>query len=176
MAGAGQEDLGLVLDFDAADLEANRAGILSSHQRRHIWSQDWWRVLLGAGALLAGSFICVGLLIGWIANQGRIIGVGLGLLVGGLIVSVGSVLLWLDFAFGRVKSVEGQLGTMDESGGKYPNVYSFLINGVKMRVPKAAYDQVISGSRKAYYLPHTKILVSIEPLERGASQTPGPGD
>jgi len=74
--------------------------------------------------------------------------------------------LWVDLAAGRAAPLDGEL-TTDELHTRWGDSYYFLIDDAHMRVPFAAYERVIKGPRRAYFLPRSNTLLSIEPPAAG---------
>ena len=156
------EDLGNVLHFDAADLDSNRAGLISATQRSRLWRRDMLQ-LVGASAFLIGGIVFnVGLIAGWFTAQGKGAGLGLALMAVGVVIGFASALMWLDLSTGRVATVEGQL-QMIERTTRSGIVYSFEVGGLSFTVPRRAYDQMPATPMRVYYLRRSQTLLSLEP-------------
>lgn len=66
---------------------------------------------------------------------------------------------------GCVQSLVGELEKR-YSGGEGPSYYYFVLDKQNFEVPSEAYDALLLGIRyQVYYLPQTKTLLSLEPLE-----------
>ncbi len=105
------EDLGKIFHFDDADLDANRAGLLSASQRTRLWRQDMLKILGAAVCLVAGSVYNIGELAGWlpIPTHGRGAFLGIALILLGLVLAVWSAETWLDLTPGSVLVANGYL-------------------------------------------------------------------
>ena len=167
---SGSEDLGTIFHFDGADLDANRAGLLSAAQRSRVWRQDIWRILGAAVCLVVGTAYTIGELAGWIPvptrGRGAILGIALILL--GLLLAVWSAQTWLDLANGNVLVADGYLRPTERiASGRYgaSTVYCFDIGGQTFDVPKDAHDAVREGKSRLYYLRHTRTVLSIDSVQ-----------
>lgn len=156
------EDLGAILHFDGADLDANRAGQLSPQQRSRLWHRDELQ-LAGAGVSMAGGVAFnVALLAGWMTVHGKGAGLGVSLMLIGGMFGWTSRLLWLDLAAGNVATLEGDLTTTSTSSRSGMSYY-FVISGKRFGVPRAAFAEVREGPRRLYCLRRSGTLLSVEP-------------
>lgn len=161
----GPEDLGHVFHFDAADLDANRAGLISGPQRSRLLRQDVVKLAAAAACLIAGTVFNIGLVVGWMPFHGRGVALGLVLWVVGVILAVLSGQLWLDLARGTVTAAAGDLRSTERaSSGRYgPSIhYFFEIDGQSFEVSRVAHDQVHEGKRRLYYLPRSRTVLSVD--------------
>lgn len=165
-SGANEpEDLGRIFRFDATDLDANRAGLISGPQRTRLLRQDVVKVVASAGCLIAGTVFNIGLVVGWIPVHGRGAALGLALWAVGVILAVLSGQLWLDLAGGTVNAAAGDLRSTERaSTGRYgPSIhYFFEIDGQSFEVSRVAHDQVHEGKRHLYYLPRSRTVLSVD--------------
>lgn len=160
------EDLGRIFHFDQADLDSNRAGLLSPIQRQRLWRQDMLRIVGAAVCLFAGVMFNIVLLVGWMSVHGRGAALGVSLILLGLILAVWSAETWLDLAPGSVLVAEGRLRPTERVvTGRYGarTVYCFEIGGQTFDVPKQAHDEVREGNRRLYYLRRTRTVLSLDP-------------
>ena len=160
---AGPEDLGRLLHFDATDLYANRAGLISPTQRTRLWHRDELQLAGAAICLLSGLAFNAALIAGWMTIRGRGAGLGLVLMLLGGLLGALSWTLWTDLAAGSVVSVEGDLTTDMTSSMRGGTSYYFAINGMRFGVPKQAFEQLHEGKRRLYYLKRSMTLLSVEP-------------
>lgn len=159
---AGPENLGPLLHFDDADLDANRAGVLSESQRKRLWRFEMLKVAGAAICLVGGALFNVALIAGWMTARGRGAGAGLGLMLIGIVLAAISAATWLDLAQGKVITAEGDLG-VGEQVTRLSTIHYFTVNGMNFNVSKAAHDELREGRRRVYYLRRTMTLLSIEP-------------
>ena len=154
--------MGEALQFDAADLDSNRAGLISSSQHRRLWRRDAWQ-LAGAGtSFVAGSIFNIALIAGWMGTvHGRGAGLGLGLMLLGVIVGYASITLWLDLLSRRVTTAEGP-ADLEEKRGRSGTQYCVRIANARFDVPLQVYNEVGPGRWKAYFLKRSNTLLSLE--------------
>jgi hypothetical protein len=161
--GSDPENLGQVFHYAEADLDTNRAGLISSSQRSRLWRRDMVQLVAAAACLAGGVLFNVGLLAGWFTAHGKGAILGVALILVGVLFGWSSALLWLDLAGGRVATAEGELRTMERATPRSGNVFSFEIGGLSFSVPRSAYDQVHEGRRRLYYLRRSGTLLALEP-------------
>ena len=166
---SGTEDLGRIFHFDQADLDTNRAGLLSPSQRARLWHQDILKMLGAAVCLVAGVLYNVALLGGWLTTpaHGRGAVLGVSLIVLGLLLAVWSADTWLDLAPGSVLVADGHLRATERiASGRYGSrtVYCFEVDGQTFDVPRDAHDEVHEGNRRVYYLRRTRSVLSVDVL------------
>ena len=166
--GNGRGDLGWILNFKEADLEANRAGQISVSQGRRLWRQEILKLVVAFVLLVGGSLSIVSYEAGWIAVSTKAKGVAVGvvlLLFGALFVWMSAV-LWLDLLTGQVSTVEDEVRPHEANTGRGGPVYSLNLPGLSFRVPYAAFNEVQQrpGRRRVHYLKRSKTLLSIEPI------------
>jgi hypothetical protein len=148
--------------FSLDDLMQNRRGLLSKNQQNRL------ALLLALYALLVLSTVVLftGILFRMLGGNSSglfyllLIVTGVFILRFGL--SVGRLIgdLWS----GEVSSVEGP-GARDFRQYRYFRSYYYVIDHRRFPVAKAAYDALLEGKTyRIYYAPHSKRLVSIEPL------------
>ena len=166
---SGTEDLGRIFHFDQADLDTNRAGLLSPSQRTRLWHQDMLKMLGAAVCLVAGVLYNIALLAGWLTTpahgRGAVLGVSLILL--GLVLAAWSAETWLDLAPGSVLVADGYLRATERiASGRYGSrtVYCFEVDGQTFDVPQDAHDEVREGNRRVYYLRRTRTVLSVDVL------------
>lgn len=165
---SSSEDLGRIFHFSEADLDSNRAGLLSPGQRTRLWRQDMLKMLGAAVCLVAGVLFNIALLAGWITAHGRGAGLGVALIVLGLVIAVWSAETWLDLAAGTVLTADGYLRATERiASGRYgpTTTYCFEIAGQTFDVPKEAHDEVHQGKRRLYYLRRTRTVLSVDSLQ-----------
>ena len=159
---AGPENLGPLLHFDDADLDANRAGSLSESQRKRLWRLEVLKVAGAAILLGAGALFNVALIAGWMTAHGRGAGAGLGLMLIGIALAAISAPPWLDLARGKVMMAEGDLRATEQVT-RSSTIHYFTVDGMSFNVSKAAHDELRAGRRRVYYLRRSKTLLSVEP-------------
>lgn len=155
------------MHFGQADLDANRAGLLSAAQRQRLVRGDVLEGLAAAVCLVAGAIFNVALLAGWMTAHGRGAALGVTLMVIGVLLGVWSWETWLDLATGNVLVAEGPLRATERvvTGRSGPRtIYSFEVGGQTFDVPKAAHDEVHEGNRRLYYLRHTRTVLSVDSI------------
>jgi hypothetical protein len=157
----GSEDLGQLLHFDAADLDANRAGLISASQRSRLWRRDMLQLVAASACLIGGVLFNIGLLAGWFTAHGKGAGLGLALMAVAVVFGYASTLLWVDLATGQVAKVEGRL-QMIERATRSGVVYSFEVEGLTFKVPRHAYDQISAVLMRVYYLRRSQTLLALE--------------
>lgn len=165
---SGPEDLGDLLHFDATDLDANRAGLLSGRQRQNLWRRDMLIILGAAGCLVGGAIFNIALLAHWMTAHGRGAGLGVGLMFIGVLLAVWSAETWMDLATGNVLVAEGELHRAERiEAGRYGSrtIYSIEIGGQTLDVSKAVHDEIREGRRRVYFLRHTRALLSVDSLQ-----------
>ncbi len=80
----------------------------------------------------------------------------------------------LDLASGSVQIEEGPVtkySRSNNSGRSSYTSYYYQISQYSLEVSRYAYDALIEGSYRVYFLPNTKILVNIDPLSYPFSET-----
>lgn len=144
--------------FSLDELDTNRLGHVSGRQRGRLVSKLVFLVVIAA-ALVIGSI--------W---QSTLV------LQNGpwsflVLAAVAFFLLmltyqrWLDLLGGRVAMVEGFVQREEHSSGDDGSTYYYNVGGEQFMVNGVAYQALVPGERyRLYYLPHSKKLVSIEPL------------
>jgi hypothetical protein len=151
-----------VFGFTEAQLSSNREGVVADGQTTSLWISVAWGVPLGLGALLVGLAA-----IKYARGVLRV----LGPLMGGLAATFLGVLLVYtavrDLVDSRVVRVEGPV-TEQVGVGKGPGKAVLTIGGERLSTEgdtMAAAAAIEKGVvYRAYYLPHTKRLLSIEPV------------
>ncbi|TMC83352.1 MAG: hypothetical protein E6J06_08820 [Chloroflexi bacterium] len=165
----GPENLRQIFHFDDADLDSNRAGLLSAAQRSRLWRQDVLKMLGAAVCLVAGVMFNVALLAGWMTAHGRGAALGVSLILVGLILAVWSAETWLDLMPGSVLTAEGYLRPTERIvSGRYgpSTIYCIEIGNQTFDVPMAAHDAIREGKRRLYYLHRTRTVLSVDPPEK----------
>ena len=159
---ASMLQIGEALQFDTADLDANRAGLISSSQHRRLWRRDAWQLAGAAASFVAGTIFNVALLAGWMGTvHGRGAGLGAGLMAIGVIIGYASITLWLDLLSRRVTTAEGA-ADVEETRGRSGTQYHVRIAEARFDVPLQVYNEVGPGRWKAYYLKRSNTLLSLE--------------
>jgi predicted phage tail protein len=164
-------------NFTVEDLEHNRNGEVTSAQRMKPLGQVIGGGVFGLFALVFGGLFFLPAF----SSSGRTdflaamlipaIFAGIFLLVSGWMVINGL----LDMSLSSISQVAGS-GHKEKrtSGGKNRSTtYYYVVNGQSFQVNKTAYTALIDNLEyRAYYLPRTKKLVSIEPIDGmpGSSQ------
>ena len=164
----GPENLGPIFHYTDADLDSNRAGLISSSQRSRLWRRDMLQLVAAAASLVGGALFNVALLAGWFTAHGKGAVLGIALILVGVLFGVMSGALWLDLAGGRVAVAEGELRTT-ERGTRYGVAYSLEVGGLSFSVPRSAHDQVHGGHRRVYYLRRSGTLLALEPPDRSGA-------
>ena len=158
----GAADLGHLLHFDGADLDSNRAGLISPSQRSRLWRRDMLQLVGASACLIGGIVFNVGLLAGWFAAHGKGAGLGVALMLVGGLIGFASTLLWLDLATGQVSAVQGQL-QMVVTAGRSGMVHSIEVGGLSFTVSPQVYDQIPATPMRVYYLRRSRTLLALEP-------------
>lgn len=160
-----RQNLGRHFAFSEDDLVRNRQGQLSERQQ---WRLGWQAV--GYGVL---SLIFLGLLLlGFIASTSRdadplpwqMACVTL-LLLGSLVWSGREAVIRLaDMAGAKNKVAVGPVQVLTRSRGRATAVY-YVVQGIELEVGVHAYAALVEGlSYRVYYTPHSKKIVSLEPV------------
>jgi hypothetical protein len=158
------QGLGHTLRFDSADLDSNRADLVSPSQRSRLLRRDMLQLVAASACLIGGVLFNVGLIAGWFTARGKGAGLGLALMALGVVVGFASALLWLDLATGKVAMIEGQL-QMIERSTRSGVVCSFQVGGLTFNVPSRAYDQIPAVPMREYYLRRSHALLALEPAK-----------
>jgi hypothetical protein len=152
-----REALSRANNFRMDELDTNRQGGLSARQR--------FRVMRGLAFLLV---ILVALVVGAAWQFPLLLRYSpWGFLIGGLILFgllVATYQRWLDLLEGRAAMLEGFVQATEHSS-EDSNTYYYELDKERFTVTSAAYRALIPGERyRLYYLPHSKKLLSIEPV------------
>jgi hypothetical protein len=158
----GADDLGHLLHFDNADLDSNRAGLISAAQRSRLWRRDVLQLVGASACLIGGIVFNVGLLAGWFTARGKGAALGVVLMFIGGLIGFSSTLLWLDLATGQVSTVQGQL-QMVATASRSGMVHSFEVGGLSFTVSLQVYDQIPATPMRVYYLRRSRTLLALEP-------------
>ena len=165
--------------FRLEALEANRTGILTPQQARSVKRSGNLAILVG---FALGLFLLITGIIGlrsprFFADQVPAGSTGLVayLSIGGGVVILVLVVLFVlslpeDLRGRRVASAEGfirkYVTTSSTGVGDSINAYHYRIHRLRFDVGRAAYDMLDPGRRyRVYYLPRSKILVNLEPID-----------
>lgn len=159
---AGPVDLGQVLHFEDADLDSNRAGLISPSQRNRLWRRDMLQLVAASACLIGGVLFNVGLVAGWFTAHGKGAGLGLALMAIAVVFGYASALLWLDLATGQVATAQGQLQLVTRAT-RSGIVYAFEVGGLTFDIPGRAYDQISAVPMRVYYLRRSQTLLALEP-------------
>lgn len=156
-------------DLDIEALPVNRAGRLTSRQRAEL-RRGWWTIALVPAAFAA----LIGLFMYWVwrAPNPLIATLALTVLAAGL--GIGMLILGgremrrmaADLREGHVATIEGaaQKERVRHLSSREDAFY-YRIGPVKFAVSETGYEALIEGrSYRMYYLPHTRRLLSLEPL------------
>jgi hypothetical protein len=161
--------------FPQEALEANRAGKLTSEQRKAFRGQS--RGLRKAELQFAVVITIIGLLVWFAEGPARyatvkpLIGIGCLILAGFLVVRsfLGADAVTQDLRAGQVASVEGAItktSVTASSRGTSSTSYYFTVAGTRVKVWHLAYQAAPeAGMVKLYFLPHSHELVNMERLE-----------
>jgi len=158
----GAEDLGHLLHFDSADLDSNRAGLISASQRSRLWRRDMLQLVGASACLIGGIVFNVGLFAGWFTARGKGAGLGVALMLLGVLIGFASTLLWLDLATGQVSTVQGQL-QMVVTASRSGLVHSIQVGGLSFTVSVQVYDHSPATPMRVYYLRRSQTLLALEP-------------
>jgi hypothetical protein len=165
--------------FSPEALEANRAGILTPEQARSVTRRGNLAILVG---FALGLFLLITGIIGlkspqFFADQVPLGSTGLVAYLsigGGVVILVLAVLFALslpaDLLGRRVASRESLIRkyvtTSSTSDGDSQSAYHYRVDRLRFDVGRVAYDMLDPGRRyRVYYLPRTKILVNLEPID-----------
>lgn len=175
------DELARAVGFTSGDLELNRAGRLSSEQRRSLECGLRPRVV-GAAVCLACA---VGALVGIVAfrppqNTGAAF-LALAGLAGfcGVLIASGAARLSQDLKGSTVRDVEGYV-TSSESAthlnsrfGPHGTFLRFVwsVGGDRFVVPGRAYAVLAPAHYRLFFLPRTRRIVALEPLVRSDEPT-----
>jgi hypothetical protein len=149
--------------FALNDLIQNRQGLLSKNQQNRL------ALLLALYVLvvLSCAVLFVGVLFQVLSGNSSGLFYLLLIFAAALILRFGQSVTWIigDLWTGEVSSVEGP-GARDSYQYRYFRSYYYVIGGRRFPVSKAAYNALLDGKLyRIYYVPHSKRLVSIEPLQ-----------
>jgi hypothetical protein len=152
--------------FRASDLERNREGHLTGHQISDLLG--WTLGIFVAAVLLLGlGAIVISRMNSGEEGTSAVLGLGLFALVGGLFL-YNSFEKLMDALGGEVLVVEG-IGakftrSTHSSRGSSSTTHYYKSDALPFEVSSAGYHALIEGvAYRAYYTPHTKTLVNIEP-------------
>lgn len=152
-------------NFSPEDLKQNHDGLLSAHQVNRLLRWGGYHGLM----FLIGTV----LLIAPFRDLLRTLPIEPVLLLLGveaiLILSFGmsTASILADLWRGKVSSVEGTVWS-ETRWIRNGRSYSYVVGSQKFQVHKAAYAALVPGnSYRIFYVPRSKHLVSIEPLEAG---------
>ena len=156
LRSAPPADLAELIDFSDADLEANRAGRLTSGQAGAIWVRA---AALGAGGLVA---LGVSLALAFTDDFGaRGFGAPLVFLVAAAALLYAAA-LGADAASGGVASSEGVLNTRAQQT-RSGTIYSAVVGEASVKISKGHAAALPTGERcRAYFVPATDRMVSVE--------------
>ncbi len=150
------EVLASVHGFSMGDLEMNRQGWISAHQRSKLLRA----AVLWVGFTLAGA---AALLI-WMPDDLELGGMVILALLALLLLYIGYT-HYADMLRGRVAMLEGTVISQRRSGDEGGYTYHYVIGRESFLVNESAYHALISGlPYRVYYGPKSKKLLSIEPL------------
>jgi hypothetical protein len=164
-----QHALAVANHFNVDDLPAYREGKQGPgrfRRLRRLWSTAGWLLLAAYGLALVFTIMVV-------ADQNSpfapmVILVAMLLFFFGLGSVLGDLRPTLDIFGGRVLSSRGQVQKFTRViRGRYTvTLYFYTLNGQDWRVSPEAWRALIEGRRyRVYYLPRSKALVGIEPME-----------
>lgn len=156
--------------FTLEDLAANRNGEVTSSQRMKPLAGVLIGMLIGLAALAFGSLLFFQVFPNVEAGEALTVMVvpalvlGVFVLIGGWMV-VGGL---LDMSVSSLEQAQGP-GRKEKRTSRGKNrstYYYYVIGGKSFRVTRRAYTALMDGlDYRIYYLPRTKKLVSIEPLD-----------
>ena len=143
--------------FQMDELDTNRQGRVAGGQRSLLVSKLLFLVVvLGVG-------------LGWVIWQFALVlqyapwsflGLGFFLLIMGMLTRE----RWLDLLEGRALMLEGLVQAIEESSDDSSSYY-YVLDRQRFSVSAIAHKALVPGERyRLYYLPHSKKLLSIEPL------------
>ena len=154
------DDLDGVFGFTTEQLVANREGRVADGQTGPLWAGVFWGVPLTLIALLLG-FSAIKFARGFLRVLGPILGTGAALVIGGL-VAYPSI---RDLLEPTVAVAEGPV-TEQVGAGKGQGTAVLTIDGQRLLTggpTMAAAEAIVRGDvYRAYYLPTTKRMLSIE--------------
>jgi hypothetical protein len=152
--------------FSPDDLAANRAGRLSTAQRASLLRDDRIRVgFVGLCGVAATASFVMAVTFGlselralkfWVFAAFFAIAAGIGV--------KSAEQLWRDVRTGVVSGVEGFVSsTLDQSGSAQE--YYWVVQGRRFSVTGDMYTVLEAGRYWLYFLPRTRRVMSVEPLE-----------
>jgi hypothetical protein len=153
-------------NFSPEDLKQNHDGLLSAHQVNRLLRWGGYHGLM----FLIGTV----LLIAPFRDRLHALSAGSVLLLLGVevifILSFGlnAALIIADLWSGKVGSVEGTVWREAHHWTRYGRSYAYVMGSHRFHVPQAAYAALVAGrSYRIFYVPRSRRLVSIEPVEAG---------
>ena len=152
--------------FDPSSLEANRGGRQASEQSL--------RLTLIAGMYLLGALLSIAIGIGVVILYKRsgapaesiisVLFMTLSLVIFGLYIFWRGVLIASDAWMGSVESAQGYVHKSVWHGRS--TSYHYYLGGLHWRVSRQAFNALVEGiSYRIYYVPHSRRLIAIEPVE-----------
>ncbi len=153
--------------FDPAWLELNRAGKLAAGQKRRLILLSTWSYLLGL--FVVGAFV-YGYLQGLgdnLQDPGSLIFPGLvllAILVGAGFIAWQASAPFRDAMTGQVVSKQGPVYKSKRAGRTV--TYYYVLESMNWIVSRGAYNALVEGDTyRVYYVPRSRRLVAIEPVE-----------
>lgn len=149
--------------FTYADLDRNRNGLLSRHQENQLLQVFMLYFL--------GLFMMVLLFFSMKSQTARAMSPTaiylLSIVCIFLVLRLGGTALrtLADLWIGKVKSMDGLL-VRDVRRSRYADTYYYVMDAYRFQVSRAAYNALIEGKHyRVFYVPHSRRLVSLQPLE-----------
>ena len=163
------DELASALGFTASDLDANRAGRLSTSQHSALLRAEARRIVgIAVSLLIAAGFIVGAFAIGITTGLSLrfLVFAALAVFVAGLL-AFGSLKLWPDITAGNVSSVQGFVnpGMKEKHVGRntIPDFY-WDVGDQRFHVPGKAYGVLTPAPHRLYFLPLTRRIVAAEPI------------
>ena len=158
------------LDFTLDDLLANQMGSLSERQRPQVWRKSrrlFFQIMLqiALALWLIAKFVRPGLngqlfeahLFGWMGILYLIT------LIAWIIWLIARI--WTDLRMGKVSAVEGKAYLLTLKFGKAGRAYKLQINDLTVSISFNAFHAFRNSAHyRVYYAPHSKVILSAEPL------------
>lgn len=164
------------LKFSFKDLEANREGVMTEHQKEVLQKMRWWYVQPQFfGALISFIFVAIGVVLMMVDLEAAVKGFMLTLFCGlGLLVFFDRIFnIWgeisMDLSEGCVRANRGIVVLVPIKQQPYPyrDFCTLTIGGYnEFRLSEKAYLRFKHlGTYTIYYAPHSQIILSAEPVE-----------
>ncbi len=159
-----------LLDFDADDLKANRAGHLSERQRQRLGRLRRRAALLSGGIIFAIVLLASAVIFfGQREDSAIAVLIGIGLTAVNAVLMARAVQSWLrldeDLRRGEIETLSGTIERTVRVVGR-ALIYLIKIDGRELNVPKAVFNVLPDGGRwHIYRARRSASLLAAEPDE-----------